>query len=189
MSTRTTPPAAPAALMTAEEFANHYANAHADLVKGVVKEYALAWPNQGAICHTVGRLIADHVEASRLGHARPNGSFLRTATNPDSVRGADVSFVSHERLPRAIVINGMLTAVPDLVVELRTPSERPLDMLEKVIDYLTVGVRVAVILDPPTRTAYTYRDDVGPRIFRESEELVLPDVLPGFSVVVSSLFD
>jgi Uma2 family endonuclease len=155
----------------------------------VVKEHALAWPNQGAICHTVGRLIGAHVEASRLGYARPNGSFLRTGTSPDSVRGADVCFISHERLTGAVVVNGMLSAVPDLVIELRTPSERHLDMLEKVIEYLVVGARVVVVLDPPTRTASAYRDDVGLKIFRESEELVLPDVLPGFSVTVGRLFD
>lgn len=183
------PTAAPANLMTAEEFTNLYDNAHAELVKGVVREHVSAWPNQAKVTHTIGRLIGDHAEANRLGHARPNGSFLRTGTNPDSVRGADVCFIRQEHLKEAVVVNGMLSSVPDLVIELRTPSERHLDMLEKVIEYLLVGVRVVVTLDPPTRTATTWRDDDGLKIFRESDELVLPDVLPGFSVIVKTLFD
>lgn len=45
--TPTTAP--PATLMTAEEFAARYANVHAELVDGVVRECPVPWPKHGKI--------------------------------------------------------------------------------------------------------------------------------------------
>ena len=57
-----------------------------------------------------------------------------------------------------------------------------------MVEYLKAGVRVVVVLDPKTATASVYRPDELQQIFHNSDELVLPDVLPGFSTVVNQLF-
>jgi len=58
----------------------------------------------------------------------------------------------------------------------------------KVLDYLRAGVSVVVILDPATRSASVYRDNVRQETFEVDQNLVLPDVLPNFSVPVAALF-
>jgi Uma2 family endonuclease len=183
--TATTPTAT---LMTADEFTARYANIHAELVKGVVKEYPVPWPKHGLLCARICCLIWNHVEAHDLGHVMSNDSWLRTGTNPDTVRGADVCFFSYERLPKGEVPEGLLPVSPDLVVEVRSPSERWTDLFAKVVEYLQANVRAVVVLDPKTATASVYRPDELQQIFHNSDLVSLPDVLPGFSVAVNRLF-
>lgn len=128
LSVPTPPPTvAPAALLTAEEFAARHAHVHAELVKGVLQEYPVPMPKHGKLCLTIGRLIGNHVDEHDLGHVMSNDSWIRTGSNPDTVRGADVSYYSYERLPRGDVPEGLLAVVPDLVVEGRSPGDRWMD--------------------------------------------------------------
>jgi Uma2 family endonuclease len=186
MTTLTT--TTPTTLMTADEFTARYTNIHAELVEGIVKEYPVPWPKHGKIRMTIGALIFNHVEAHDLGHVMSNDSWIRTGSNPDTIRGGDVCFFSYERLPRGEVPEGLLPVVPDLVVEVRSPSDRWIDLFIKVAEYLRPGVRVVVVLDPVTTTASVYRADELQQIFHNSDPLTLPDVLPGFSVPVDRLF-
>jgi Uma2 family endonuclease len=187
--TALTPTAAPAALLTAEEFTVGYENVHAELVKGVVKEYPVPWFKHGFICSKIDRLIGTHVDAHDLGRTASNDTWIRTGTNPDTVRGADVCFFSYERLPKGEVPEGLLPAAPDLVVEVRSPSDRWNDIFIKVGEYLNAGVRAVVVLDPKTTSATVYRSEELQQTFHNGDPLTLPDVLPGFSVPVGRLFD
>jgi Uma2 family endonuclease len=181
--------ATPAALVTADEFTARYADLHAELVKGVVKEHPVPFPKHGKICLTVGRLVGNHVAAHDLGHVMSNDSWIKTGSNPDTVRGADVCFFSYERLPKGDVPEGLLSVVPDLVVEVRSPTDRWTGMFTKVGEYLAVGVRVVVVLDPTSTSASVYRADELQQIFHNGDELTLRDVLPGFAVAVRQLFE
>jgi Uma2 family endonuclease len=182
------PAVTPATLLTADEFTARYANIHAELVKGIVKEYPVTRPRHGTVCATITRLIGVHVDAHDLGHVMGNDTWIRTGSNPDTVRGADVCFSSYERLPKGAVPEGLLPIAPDLVVEVRSPTDRWTVVFAKVVEYLTAGVRVVVVLDPATTSASVYRADELQQIFHNNDSLTLPDVLPGFSVVVSRLF-
>jgi Uma2 family endonuclease len=190
MSTLTTPtsPAAPPALMTADEFAATHTQIRAELVKGVVKGYPMPGTKHGKICMKIGALIYHHVEAGDLGHVMSNDTWVKTGSDPDTVRGADVCFVSYGRLPKDEVPDGVVPVAPDLVVEVRSPSDRWNDIFIKVGEYLRVGVRAVVVLDPKTTSATVYRDEEFQQTFHNGDSLTLPDVLPGFSVTVSSLF-
>jgi Uma2 family endonuclease len=57
-----------------------------------------------------------------------------------------------------------------------------------VSEYLGSGVRVAVVVDPASASTSVYRADELQQIFHNGDELTLPDVLPGFSAPVKSLF-
>ncbi len=115
-----------------------------------------------------------------------NDSFVQTGS--DTVREADVLFYSYERLPRdQPVPAGLHTVAPDLVVEIKSPSDSWIDLLTKVIEYLKVEVRVVVLIDPVKRTVSIYRAD-DQQILGTSELLTLNDVSPGFAVPVQQLF-
>jgi Uma2 family endonuclease len=181
-------PAAPPALLTAAEFTARYANIHAELVKGIVQEYPVPFPEHGFICLTIGRLIGNHVVAHDLGRVASNDSWVQTGHNPDTVRGGDICYFSYERLPKGKVPNGLLPVAPDLVVEVRSPTDRWNGIFVKVGEYLGAGVRVVVVLDPATTSASVYRAEELQQIFHNGDQLTLPDVLPGFSAVVSGIF-
>jgi Uma2 family endonuclease len=180
---------APATLLTADEFTARYANIHAELVKGIVKEYPVPYPRHGKVCASANGFLWQYVSGADLGHVMGNDSWIKTGSNPDTVRGADVCFFSYERLPKGTVPEGLLPVAPDLVVEVRSPTDRWTAIFTKVGEYLAAGVRVVVVLDPATTSASVYRADELQQIFHNSDALTLPDVLPGFSVVVSRLFE
>ncbi|MFO0877761.1 MAG: Uma2 family endonuclease [Gemmataceae bacterium] len=186
-STTSGPPVVPAPpRLTAEEFVARHGGERVELVKGVIKEVAMPMPRHGAICAKMTILIGAHVETHDLGHVMSNDSFIKTG--PESVRGADVSFWSYERQPRGPIPDGLLPQAPDLVVEVKSPSDRWGDLFAKVGEYLQVGVRVVVVVDPGTSSASVYRQEELSQTFHNGDELALPDVLPGFAVKVSRLF-
>ena len=149
----------------------------------------MPFPKHGKICLRIGRLVDEHAEKHDLGHVMSNDSFVQTHSNPDTIRGADVCFYSYERLPKGKVPDGFLPVAPDLVVEVRSPSERWTEVYGKIVEYLNAGVRVVIVLDEPTATASVYRYDELPQIGYNGDALVVPDVLPGFSVPVLRLFE
>lgn len=180
---------APPTLLTAEEFARQYAGRRAELVKGVVVELPMAFPKHGKVCGRVAKHLMIFVDDHDLGHVMINDSFVRITENPSTVRGPDVSFYSYERLPRGEVPGGLLPAVPDLVFEVRSPTDTWTKAFAKVIEYLEAGVRVVVLIDPDTATASVYRPDELQQIHDNGDELTLPDVLPGFAVPVRKFFE
>jgi Uma2 family endonuclease len=183
------PHVSPVPLLTAAEFAQRHGGDYVELIQGAVRELPMPYPKHGRIGLLMGYLVEEHGQKHDLGRVVTNDSFVQTHRNPDTVRGADVAFYSFERLARGKVPDGLLSVVPDLVVEVRSPSERWTDLFAKVVEYLQAGVRVVIVLDEPTATASVYRPDELQQIFHNGDTLVVPDVLPGFSVPVQRLFE
>ncbi len=183
------PQSTPASLLTAAEFVQRHEADRVELVKGQVRELPMPFPKHGKTCLRIGRLLDEYVEKHDLGHAMSNDSFVQTRSDPDTIRGPDVCFYSYERLPKGPVPDGLLPVVPDLLVEVRSSSERWTDLFAKVVEYLQAGVRVVIVLDAKTATASVYRPDELQQIFHNGDALVVPDVLPDFSVPVLRLFE
>lgn len=181
--------APPPALLTAEEFVHLPDDGRRlELVAGQLVEIAMPPPKHGFICMDLGASIHNHVRANNLGRVASNDSWVKTRGGPDTVRGADVAYWSYERLPEGEVPEGIIPSPPDLVIEVRSPSERWTDIFGKMLEYLKAGVRVACILDPGTETLSVYRPDEIQQILTADDEFTLPDVLPGFKVRVGKLF-
>ena len=135
--------------------------------------------------------LSEVVKAAGLGRVMCNDTFVRVGTNPATFRGADVCFVSYAKLPKDQPRpKGPLEVPPDLVIEVRSPTDRTSDVLVKVGEYLGAGVTVVVVLDPNLECATVYRQtDDFPQRMHNGDELTLPDVLPGFAVPVRRFFE
>jgi Uma2 family endonuclease len=144
----------------------------------------------GVVCSTANFFITEFVRAKKLGRVMGNDSFIRTKVNPERYRGADVCFVSYAKFPKdAEIPKGPLPVPPDLVIEVRSPSDRISEMTDKALEYIKAGVTVAIILDPETESLALFREDEFPIRMHNSDELTLPEVLPGFSVEVRKFFE
>lgn len=187
MSTATHPIPTPA-LLTAEEFVRQYSECRADLVRGVIVEKPMPGSKHGKVANWVAFYLTQHVLSNDLGHVMTNDTSVIVERNPDTARGADVLFISYARLPKGTVPDGPLAVPPDLVVEVRSPSDRWPEILEKISEYLNAGVGVVVVLDPKSQSVSTYRPEERPHVFETGDDLTLPDLLPGFSVPVSRFF-
>ena len=108
-------------------------------------------------------------------------------TEPDTVRGPDVSYYSIEDYPTRPT--GYFNQPPArLVVEILSPSDRTHRVMRKVNEYLTAGVRLIWIIDPEDKVVMVYRQGMVGTEVGEGETLDGFDALPGFSVPVAELF-
>jgi Uma2 family endonuclease len=172
-------------LLTAERFGTRPDPGYPEeLVQGRIVAMRPATPRHGQICGEANYLFRGHADRHDLGHVLCNDSGVITERDPDTVRGADVSFYSYARVPRGKIREGYLDVVPDLVVEVRSADDRWGDILAKVHEYLDAGVGVVIVLDPEPERAYVFRSDQPPRELGPDDELKVPDLLGDFRVAV-----
>jgi len=190
MSALLTPPmpGAPPALLTAEEFFEIYAGEHYELVRGHAQEVPVPSARHGGIAVRAIRYLDRFVDDNKLGRICGNDSSIVLRRSPDTVRGPDVCYFSYTRMPLGPAPEGVCNIVPELTVEVRSPSNTWSDIFGKVGEYLKAGVVVVLVLDSETGIASPYRQS-GQQVFVKTDTLALPDVLPGFGVPVASFFE
>ena len=106
-------------------------------------------------------------------------------------RRPDVAFVSYDRWPRRRPIpeGDAWDVVPDLAVEVISPSNRAVEVVKKVGEYFRAGVRLVWVVYPIERLVYVYRSVTDVRILQVGDELDSGDVLAGFRRPVRDLFE
>lgn len=134
----------------------------------VVVVSQLALGAQMVVCDFVARCGAEYRCADSA----------RIETRPNTVRFADVAVWRGER------VEG-----PILVLEVREVNKPWLTYLERMVEYLRIGVPVVIVLDPNTTSASVFRPAHRPQIFEKDQTLTIPDVLPGFEVPVARFFE
>lgn len=160
-----------------------------ELVHGEVVEMTPVGGVHGRVSGRVYRRLAEHVEAHGGGEVLVGdvGFVLAIAGDPERVRAPDVAFVSATRLPEGRLPQGFLRGAPDLAVEVLSPTDNPVEVQQKVRDYLEAGSRLVWVIAPVAATATVYRPDGSARLVREPEALDGEDVLPGFTVPLATL--
>lgn len=185
-------------LLTAEEFLERYGHlSGVELIDGRVvwgeessSGTGIAVPQfrHGVVSYRIMKALGDYVDQNRLGWIAINDSFVITQSSPDRVRGADGLLVLYTSLPPGNIPE-TLRLPPDLVVEVRSPSDRWSILQKKMIENLDAGVRVALLVDPSARSCTVYRSESSPQTIPAHETLMLPDLLPGFQLPLAQLFD
>lgn len=176
--------------MTAQELLQHSRDPYRhELVDGILYEMEPPGAQHGWVASQIGDLLKRHVAAEGLGVVFTSEVGFHLASDPDTVRGPDVSFIARERVEQSGIPAGYWPGPPDLAVEVVSPNDRRSKVEGKALDWLAAGTRVVVVLDPPLRTATVYRarDDI--RVLTADERLGLGDVVPGWSARVSEFFD
>jgi Uma2 family endonuclease len=179
-------------LLTADEFLRrHGGETCVELVRGQVVRYPMPGGPHGLIAGNVTAMLHNFVREHGLGRVFSNDTFTRTrmTETTESLRGPDVAFVSYARLPKGPVPEGPIPCAPDLVVEVRSPSDRISHLSAKATEFLDAGVTVVLVIDPNTESVAVYRENEFPIRMNNGDELTLPDVLPGFAVRVKQFFE
>jgi Uma2 family endonuclease len=114
---------------------------------------------------------------------------LYTGRNPDTVRAADLLFISHERYAKRDRTDPYLDVAPELIVEIRSVSNTKVHIAEKVTEYFAIGVKLVWVADPKTRCVDVYRSPTDIRRLTATDELSGEEILPGFSVPVARFFE
>ena len=161
-----------------------------ELIRGVLCETMAAGVEHGTIAiMTLGPVISQYVRSRRLGRVIGSDSGVWLARDPDTVREPDIAYISAERLPLDVRITGYLEVVPELVVEIISPSDTQREVNDKTRMWLSYGVSIVWEIYPADRAVMLHRSDGSSIILNEDDTLDGGDVLPEFGCPVRDIFD
>ena len=124
------------------------------------------------------------VNPRRLGRIFDSaGGFIMPDAN---LKAPDVSFVRAARLRQSPRYFGQL--VPDLVVEIKSQSDRLKPIENKVLKFVELGAIVGIAIDPDAETVKIYRSAGEPEILQNGDILTIPELFPGWELAVSELW-
>ncbi len=144
------------ALLTADDLANLPDAGLHELVRGVLRIVSPADASHGSIGTRLLAALAQHVYAHGLGEIFGEGTGFLLERNPDTVLAPDVAIVARQRLPPDGLTPSYLDLPPDLAVEVVSKTDRRAAVMEKVADYLRLGVRSVWVVRPTERTVAIY---------------------------------
>ena len=143
----------------------------------------------GAVTINLALLLGTHVKKHRLGVVLGAETGFVLTRNPDTVRGADVSFVRAVRIPKSGLPKSFWVGAPDLAVEVVSPDDRPTEVSKKVDDYLAAGALLVWVVYPKTKTVVVHKPMVEPVTLEVDETLTGEEVVPGFECRVGQVFE
>jgi Uma2 family endonuclease len=137
--------------------------------------------------YEIAKVIGDFAEENNLGVVMVGEVGVYTGRDPDTVRGADVLFISHNQLAKATP-GGFLDVAPELIVEIMSPSDRWSDVRKKIKEYFGIGVSAVLIVEPEEQTVALYRSPTDIREYNAEDIVQLDDILPGFGLQLNRLW-
>jgi Uma2 family endonuclease len=163
-----------------------------ELVRGELRQMSPTGFDHGRCTGKLHHLLSSHILERALGYvlAAETGFVLeRTADGRSTVRAADIAFVAAGRIPPGVDTTRYLAMPLDLVVETLSPSDTAQEVEEKIADWLEAGVRVALTVNPASRSVTLYRSATKITRLGDGDELDVSDVVAGFRCQVSAIFD
>lgn len=129
----------------------------------------------------------EFVRPRNLGIVTGEAGMMRLLTT--LVRIPDVAYLSWDRLPgRRIPREPVPDVVPDLAVEVLSPSNTAREMGRKLQEYFEAGVRLVWIIDPRRRTCAVHTAPEQPVVLTAADVLDGGPALPGFQLRLADLF-
>ncbi len=176
--------------LTADDLLKLYSEGiRGELIQGEFHPTMSAGVTHGKVVINVAGELRSFIRPRRLGSLMGSDTGILLEREPDTVREPDIAYISAERMPIGAEIPGYSEIVPDLVVEVVSPSDTSQQVEEKAFMWLSYGVRLVWTMHPSTRTVNVYPASGARFTLTEGYTLDGGDVLPGFSWEVSDIFD
>jgi Uma2 family endonuclease len=137
----------------------------------------------------INHLLDSYVRQNRLGRVLNAPVGVRLPRGVGDPVQPDLVYLRSDNLP--LLDAPYVDRVPDLLVEVLSPSTRQIDQRDKFSAYQAAGVPEYWLVDPRSRTIVIYRLKDGAYVELDRGGLgdsVRSAVLPGFSVEVAEVF-
>ena len=175
--------------MTAEELLNlPCGKFRYELVKGELVTMSPAGSEHGVVIMNLAVPLGHYIKANKLGIAFGAETGFKLASNPDTVRAPDISFVRSERIPETGIPKSYWPGAPDLAVEVLSPGDTVAEVEEKIAEWLDAGAGAVWVVSPKLRTITLYRSPTDVVTLTEKDELSDQEVVPGFRCQVAEIF-
>ncbi len=158
-----------------------------ELIDGVLVEKAMGW-YESRLAFVLAYFLESFLETSRLGITVGGSGFLRV--QPQQVRVPDVAFYSWDHFPGKILPRGqILNIVPDIAVEIWSPSNTAQEMKRKRQEYFAGGTKLVWEVFPQQRRVKVYTAPNQVTTLDENDTLDGGTVLPGFTLPIKDWFE
>ncbi|NWG17232.1 MAG: Uma2 family endonuclease [Chloroflexi bacterium] len=155
-----------------------------ELINGEVVE-KVPTQKHGIITLNIGAEMRALVKARGLGRVAVEARYRPHGDNLNDLI-PDISYMSD--LSRPVTEEGPVPGLPDLAVEVKSPDDTFRQMRDKARFYLANGARMVWLVFPDQRVIEVYTPD-DEYVLGEGEALTGGEVLPGFEMPVSAVFE
>lgn len=158
-----------------------------EVVDGVRVEKPMSLVEQMMAGWLFGRL-EPYCRENGIGHAAIETTFAIPGSGND--RKPDVAFVSYRTWPRTRPIPRVNAwrAVPELAVEIVSPTDRAFDVLDKVAEYFAGGVQTVWLVYSHLEQVHVFTSPTAVRILTRADDLTGDPIIPGFRLPLADLF-
>ena len=176
-------------LLRAEEFARiAEVLGPCELVNGEIVQMSPGGLRHSEITGRAYFLLESHNRVRRLGRVLTGEAGFIVRRRPDTVRGADVAFISYLRLPKDTQITGFLEVPAELIIEVLSDDTSWSEMETKIGEYHAAGVDLVWVLDSRTLSLRAYPRGAPPVLLHGPDTASADPHMPGFSCRVGDFF-
>lgn len=162
---------------------------HYEIVDGVRVELPPMSADSQALAFRLARHLSNYGIDHNVGEAYTEMLF-KLALPVDRNRKPDAAFVSYARWPKhqPLPSTNAWIVMPDLCVEVVSPTDMGDEIETKIDEYLRAGVRLVWVVYPRQERFYVYESASLVRRLTRAETLDGGTVLPGFTLPLAELF-
>ncbi len=163
---------------------------HYEVVDGRIVEEPPLGAQEGGIASLLVESIGPFARSNRLGRVVTEVLFVLDE-DPLLRRRPDFAYVSGERWPisRRIPREAAWDVIPDLAVEITSPTDLIDDLMDKIDEYFAAGVRRVWVIYSKQSKVYDYDSPTQVRVLQLGDELDGGTILPGFRMPLNQLFE
>ena len=180
--------------LTADEFFYSPLSQNHELIKGEIVPTDFLGTFDGHLLAKLNLVISDFVRQNKLGITIANVGFI-LARNPDTVRGANLAFISKSRLAYTGITEKFYPYAPNFIAEV-TSENRPFEKVkERADEFLQSGTEMVWIINHQriehrsNLTVNILRSDGTTFTVENDDEVSGENVIEGFKLFASKLLE
>ena len=160
-----------------------------EVVDGKIVE-KIVGVHEAEIATLLIEFLAPFARLHRLGRVFGETIF-RIDQSKNLQRRPDVAFVSHARWPaqRRAPKVAVWDMVPDLAIEIVSPSNTADHVQEKIHEYFQAGVSRVWVVYPRQKEMYVYASPTQIQVLQLGQDLDGGELVPGFRLPLTALFE
>ncbi len=121
------------------------------------------------------------------GFVAEQGFFL--THDPDTIRCPDFAYLMEPRATAARGQTGFIEGAPDIAVEVVSESDSDSEVEEKIGEYLSAGAKMVMVVNPRKRQVAVHFSAADARSYSAVDTVDGGEVMPGFELPLSNLFN
>jgi Uma2 family endonuclease len=156
-----------------------------EIVDGEVEIKEMAGARHSGISGRLFRKLGNFIEENNLGEVYGADTTFAIGEND---RLPDISFVSINKIPESGEPEGKWKIIPDLAIEVVSPTDIYSKILKNIREYLQARVKQVWLIEPEFQTVTIYIPPMKSETLTIEDTLICEEVLPGFQLAVKEIF-